>query len=68
VFSDADVGFKVAPNDIAELYRDMIIPLTKQVTLITSSYMANERKLKLLIDLLFRFLCSLVSGTSALLV
>jgi len=30
-FSDADVGFKVAPNVIVELYRDMIIPLTKQV-------------------------------------
>mmetsp|Transcript_22711 Transcript_22711/g.51246 ORF Transcript_22711/g.51246 Transcript_22711/m.51246 type:complete len:342 (+) Transcript_22711:71-1096(+) len=30
-FSDADVGFKVPPNVIVELYRDMIIPLTKQV-------------------------------------
>jgi chorismate mutase len=30
-FSDKDAGFKVSPNDIVELYRDMIIPLTKQV-------------------------------------
>jgi len=30
-FSDADVGFKVAPHKLVELYRDMIIPLTKQV-------------------------------------
>jgi chorismate mutase len=30
-FSGAEVGFKVNPNVIAELYRDMVIPLTKQV-------------------------------------
>lgn len=30
-FSDADVGFKVDPGVIAELYRDMVIPMTKQV-------------------------------------
>jgi chorismate mutase len=30
-FSDTDVGYKVAPGEIVELYRDMIIPLTKQV-------------------------------------
>ena len=30
-FSDTEVGFKVDPNTILALYRDMIIPLTKQV-------------------------------------
>ena len=30
-FSDADVGFKVDPAAIAELYREFVIPLTKQV-------------------------------------
>lgn len=30
-FSDVDVGFKVDPRHIVALYRDMIIPLTKQV-------------------------------------
>jgi len=30
-FSDIDVGFKVPPNVISDLYREFIIPLTKQV-------------------------------------
>ena len=30
-FSDADAGFKVDPGVIAKLYRDMVIPMTKQV-------------------------------------
>ena len=30
-FSDTDAGFKVEPSAIVAIYRDMIIPLTKQV-------------------------------------